>query len=60
MNDALSLKYSAIEVAEYGAKNCNGAGSDAVAATTIEYSKAPVSPASLSCATVDLFCPIAT
>ena len=42
----LSRKYSAIAVAAYGAKNCIGAGSEAVAATTTEYSIAPLSLAS--------------
>ena len=52
----LSLKNSPIVHPVYGAKNCNGAGSDAVAATTIEYSIAPVSCKVLTiCATVDLF-----
>lgn len=41
---------------EYGAKNYNGAASDAVAATTKVYSKAPLSFKSLTMlATVDLF-----
>ncbi len=41
--------------------NCSGAGSDAVAATTIEYSMAPyLSSLSATWATVDCFCPIAT
>ena len=33
----LSLKYSPIAQAEYGARYCSGAASDAVALTTIEY-----------------------
>ena len=36
-------KYYPIVHPVYGAKNCNGAGSDAVAATTIVYSIAPAS-----------------
>ena len=45
----------------YGARNCIGAGSDAVAATTIEYCSAPFSSSVFtSCATVERFCPIAT
>ena len=45
----------------YGARNCIGAGSDAVAATTMEYSIAPYSSSvCTNCATVERFCPIAT
>jgi hypothetical protein len=45
----------------YGARNCSGAGSEAVAATTIVYSKAPESSRVLTIwATVDLFLPMAT
>jgi hypothetical protein len=41
---------------EYGAKNYSGAASEAVAATTIVYSKAPLSLRVLTIlATVDLF-----
>ena len=41
--------------------NCIGAGSDAVAATTMEYSIAPDSSNFFtSWATVERFCPIAT
>ena len=44
-----------------GARNCIGAGSEAVAATTIEYSSAPCSSSTLTnCATVERFWPIAT
>ncbi len=44
-----------------GARNCIGAGSDAVAAMTIEYSSAPCSSSTFTnCATVERFCPIAT
>ena len=35
----LSLKYSAIEHPAYGAKNCNGADSDAVEAITVVAKK---------------------
>ena len=37
---ALSRKYSPMAHPEYGARNCRGAGSEAVAATRMEYSKA--------------------
>ena len=37
----LSRKYSPIAQPANGARNCSGAGSDAVAATTIVYSIAP-------------------
>ena len=41
---------------EYGAKNCSGAASEAVAATTIEYSNDPLSFNVYTIdATVDLF-----
>ncbi len=44
-----------------GARNCIGAGSEAVAAITIEYSSAPFSSSTFTnCATVERFCPIAT
>jgi hypothetical protein len=39
----LSRKYSPMAQPEYGAKNYSGAASEAVAATTIVYSKAPLS-----------------
>ena len=39
----LSLKYSPIVHPVYGAKNCNGAESDAVAETTVVYFIAPAS-----------------
>ena len=38
----LSRKYSPMAQPEYGAKNYNGAASEAVAATTIVYYKAPL------------------
>ncbi len=45
----------------YGAKNCRGAESDAVAATIVVYFKAPdSSKVFVICATVERFCPIAT
>ena len=45
----------------YGARNCIGAGSDAVAATTMEYCIAPFSSSvRTSCATVERFWPMAT
>jgi hypothetical protein len=57
----LSLKYSPIAQPEYGAKNYNGAASEAVAATIIVYLKASWSFNNLTMlATVDLFYPIAT
>jgi len=57
----LSLKYSPIAQAEYGAKNYNGAASDAVAATIIVYFNESWSFNNLTMfETVDLFCPIAT
>ena len=57
----LSRKNSPIAQPEYGAMYCIGAGSEAVAATTIVYSIAPCSSSVLTtCATVDRFCPIAT
>jgi len=46
---------------EYGAKNCNGAASEAVAATTVENSKAPLFYNVFTMFdTVDLFYPTAT
>jgi len=52
----LSRKYSPMAQPEYGAKNYSGAASEAVAATTIVYSKAPLSLRVLTIlATVDLF-----
>jgi hypothetical protein len=57
----LSLKYSPIAHPEYGAKNYNGAASEAVAATMIVYFKQSLSAKILTMlATVDLFYPIAT
>ena len=45
----------------YGAKNCKGAESEAVADTTVVYFIAPASSKVFTiCATVDLFWPIAT
>ena len=45
----------------YGARNCSGAGSDAVAATIVVYSSAPCSRSfSTTEATVDCFWPMAT
>jgi len=43
-----------------GAMYCIGAGSDAVAATMIEYSARPVFQHLDDCATVERFWPIAT
>ena len=44
-----------------GARYCIGAGSEAVAATTIEYSSAPFSSSTLTnWATVERFWPMAT
>ena len=40
---ALSRKYSPMAHPEYGAKYCNGAASEAVALTMIEYFKASAS-----------------
>jgi len=52
----LSLKNSPIAHPEYGAKNYNGAASEAVAATMIVYLKASLSFKILTIlATVDLF-----
>ena len=57
----LSLKNSAIEVAEYGAKNCIGAGADDGAEITVVYGSAPFfSKILVTRATVDAFCPTAT
>ena len=57
----LSRKYSPIVQPANGARNCSGAGSDAVAATTVVYSIAPNCSSVLTiCATVERFCPIAT
>ena len=57
----LSLKYSPIVHPVYGARNCNGAGSEAVAETIVVYSIAPASSKVFTIwATVDLFWPIAT
>ena len=45
----------------YGARNCKGAESDAVAATIVVYLRAPASSkVFVICATVERFCPIAT
>jgi hypothetical protein len=52
----LSRNHSPSVQPENGARYCNGAGSDAVAATTVVYSIAPVSSSVLTiCATVDRF-----
>ena len=57
----LSRKYSPMVQPENGARNCIGAGSEAVAATMIEYSSAPCSSSTLTnCATVERFWPTAT
>ena len=57
----LSRKNSPMVQPENGARYCIGAGSDAVAAMTIEYSSAPLSSRILTnCATVDRFWPMAT
>ena len=57
----LSLKYSPMAHPEYGARNWRGAASLAVAATTTEYYKQPLSLSSLTIlATVLLFYPMAT
>ena len=57
----LSRKNSPMAQPEKGARNCIGAGSEAVAATMIEYSSAPFSSSVLTnWATVERFWPIAT
>ncbi len=57
----LSRKYSPMAHPAYGAMYCSGAGSEAVAATTVEYAMAPPSSRIFTtCATVDRFCPTAT
>ena len=57
----LSRKYSPIVQPVNGARYCIGAGSEAVAATMIEYSSAPRSSSTLTnCATVERFWPTAT
>ena len=57
----LSRKYSPMVQPANGARNCIGAGSEAVAATMIEYSSAPCSSSTFTnCATVERFWPIAT
>jgi hypothetical protein len=57
----LSRKYSPMVQPVNGAMYCIGAGSEAVAATMIEYSSAPCSSSTLTnCATVERFWPIAT
>ena len=63
VRDGRTLGYIQVAraVPEYGARNCMAAGSDAVAATTMEYSMAPDSSSRFtSCATVERFWPIAT
>ena len=55
------LFYQGIRPAVNGARNCIGAGSEAVAATMIEYSSAPRSSSTFTnCATVERFWPTAT
>ena len=57
----MSLKYSPIVHPVYGARNCKGAESDAVAATIVVYYNAPASSKGLVIwATVERFWPIAT
>jgi hypothetical protein len=57
----LSLKYSPMAHPEYGAKNCRGAASEAVAATTIVKCMAFMLVRVFTMfATVDRFWPIAT
>ena len=57
----LSRKYSPMAQPAKGARNCIGAGSEAVAATMIEYSSAPRSSSTFTnCATVERFWPMAT
>ena len=52
----LSRKNSPMAVPANGARNCSGAGSDAVAATTMVYSRAPDSSRVLTIwATVERF-----
>jgi len=56
-----SRKNSPMVTPEYGAMNCSGAGSEALAATTVVYSIEPnLCSLSTTWATVDCFCPIAT
>mmetsp|Transcript_105040 Transcript_105040/g.302248 ORF Transcript_105040/g.302248 Transcript_105040/m.302248 type:complete len:225 (+) Transcript_105040:552-1226(+) len=57
----LSRKYSAIAQPVYGARNCKGAASEAVAATIVVYFKQSfLRRISKSCATVERFWPTAT
>ncbi len=57
----LSRKYSPMVQPVNGARYCIGAGSDAVAAITMEYSRAPCSSSTFTnWATVERFWPIAT
>ncbi len=57
----LSRKNSPMAQPAKGARNCIGAGSDAVAATTMEYSIAPCSSSTFTnWATVERFWPTAT
>ncbi len=57
----LSRKYSPMVQPAKGARYCSGAGSEAVAATTMEYSIAPLSSSVFTnWATVERFCPQAT
>ena len=56
-----SRKYSPIVTPAYGAMYWSGAGSEAVAATTVVYAMAPASSSTLTTwATVERFWPIAT
>ncbi len=56
----LSRKYSPIAVAAKGARYCMGAGSEAVAATTMVYAIAPYSSSvCTTLATDERFCPMA-
>ena len=57
----LSRKYSPTAQPEYGARNCSGAASDAVAATMVVNFMASAScSVFISCATVERFWPTAT
>ena len=57
----LSRNHSPIVQPANGAMNCSGAGSEAVAATTMVYSRAPCSSRVRTiCATVERFWPMAT
>ncbi len=57
----LSRKNSPMAQPANGARNCSGAGSEAVAATMMVYSSAPLSSSDLTIwATVERFWPMAT